>query len=111
MVQGYLKPARFTGLVFVFAAAVASLAAAPRVTREPAGGIFCYEGYSYRDNTEAMKNPYVIGPLFQLYWSEIEKKPGEFDWSAWDRRLAPWLEAGKKFALRIMWCSSGNWPH
>lgn len=91
--------------------AVLSLQAAPRVTREPPGGLFFYEGYSYRDNTEAVNNPHIIGPLFQLYWSEIEKKPGEFDWSAWDRRLAPWLASGKKFALRIMWCSSGNWPH
>lgn len=92
-------------------ALIATLTAAPAVTREPAGGIFYYEGYVGRDNTEAVNNPHIIGPLFQLYWSEIERQPGEFDWSAWDRRLAPWLKAGKKFALRLMWCSSGNWPH
>ena len=88
-----------------------SCAAAPRNVREPAGGIFFYEGYTFRDNVEAVNNPHIIGPFFQLYWSEIEQRPGEFDWSEWDRRLAPWLKAGKKFALRIMWCSSGNWPH
>jgi len=87
-----------------------SLHAEPRVTRNPAGGLLFYEGYTFRDNTEALNNPHILGPLFQLYWSEIERKPGEFDWSAWDRRLTPWLKAGKRFALRIMWCSSGNWP-
>lgn len=97
-------------LTLTLATAVA-LRAEPRATREPAGGLLFYEGYTYRDNTEAVRNPHLLGPLFQLYWSEIERKPGEFDWSEWDRRLAPWLAAGKKFALRIMWCSSGNWPH
>lgn len=93
------------------ASAAGTLEGAPRVTREPAGGLFYYEGYTGRDNTEAVDNPHLIGPFFQLYWSEIERRDGEFDWSAWDRRLAPWLRAGKKFALRLMWCSSGNWPH
>lgn len=88
-----------------------SLCAEPRATREPSGGCLFYEGYTFRDNTEAVNNPHILGPMFQLYWSEIEKRPGEYDWSAWDRRLEPWLKAGKKFALRIMWCSSGNWPH
>jgi hypothetical protein len=84
-------------------------AAAP-APREPAGGVLFYEGYTFRDNTEAVANPHILGPFFQLYWSEIERQPGEFDWSDWDRRLQPWLAAGKKYALRIMWCSSGNWP-
>ena len=74
-------------------------------------GLLFYEGYTFRDNTEAVNNPHIAGPMFQLYWSEIERQDGKFDWSAWDRRLAPWLGAGKRFALRIMWCSSGNWPH
>ncbi|MCC6354896.1 MAG: hypothetical protein IT577_13490, partial [Verrucomicrobiae bacterium] len=32
------------------------------------------------------------------------------DWSEIDRWIAPWLKAGKKVAIRIMWCTSGNWP-
>lgn len=92
--------------------AVTSVAwAEPRAVRGPAGGALFYEGYNFRDNTEAVRNPHVLGPMFQLYWSEIEPEPGKFDWSAWERRLEPWLSAGKGFALRIMWCSSGNWPH
>jgi hypothetical protein len=101
-----------TGVVVAcLAIAVVRLAAEPRATREPAGGVLFYEGYTFRDNQEAVNNTHILGPMFQLYWSEIEKQPGVFDWSEWDRRLAPWLKAGKKFALRIMWCSSGNWPH
>ena len=100
-----------TRMLFVLVTMMATLHAEPRATREPPGGALFYEGYTFRDNTEAVNNPHILGPMFQLYWSEIEKRPGEFDWSEWDRRLAPWLKAGKKFALRIMWCSSGNWPH
>lgn len=85
-------------------------AAAPAPPRRD-GGLLFYEGYTYRDNTEAVHNPHIAGPFFQLYWSEIERTEGTYDWSEWDRRLAPWLQAGKSFALRIMWCSSGNWPH
>jgi hypothetical protein len=94
-----------------FLALAVALWAEPRATRDPAGGCLFYEGYTFRDNTEAVHNPHVIGALFQLYWSEIEPRPGEFDWSGWERRLAPWRKAGKKIALRIMWSSSGNWPH
>jgi len=48
--------------------------------------------------------------LFTIYWSDVEKREGVFDWSALDRRIATWTGAGKKVALRIMWSSSGNWP-
>lgn len=100
---------RFATWCLLLAGAVpVATAAAPR--REPAAGLLYYEGYTWRDDTSAVGNPHILGPLFQLYWSEIERRPGEFDWSEWDRRLRPWLTAGKRFALRIMWCSSGNWP-
>lgn len=85
-------------------------AGAAPLPREPAAGLLFYEGYTFRDHTAAVANPHIVGPMFQLYWSEIERRPGEFDWREWDRRLQPWLAAGRKFALRIMWCSSGNWP-
>jgi hypothetical protein len=99
-------PRHFAVLLLLF-----SLPPSLPATAPPDSGLLFYEGYTFRDNTEAVNNPYIAGPLFQLYWSEIERSEGEFDWSAWDRRLEPWLRAGKKFALRIMWCSSGNWPH
>lgn len=103
--------ARIPTLLLVVFACAWGARAEPRAPRGPAGGCLFYEGYTFRDNTEAVNNPHVLGPLFQLYWSEIETAPGKYDWSAWDRRLAPWLRAGKMFALRVMWCSSGNWPH
>jgi hypothetical protein len=102
-----LKPCRLLLLLVVLSAGAALRAAEPAAP----GGLLFYEGYTFRDNIEAVDNPHIAGPLFQLYWSEIERKEGDYDWSEWDRRLAPWLKAGKKFALRIMWCSSGNWPH
>lgn len=81
-----------------------------REPRSPSGGILYYEGYDGRDETAAVENPYIIGAFFQLYWSEIEKEKGLYDWSEWDRRIQPWIDAGKKIALRFMFVSSGNWP-
>ena len=43
----------------------------------PDSGLLFYEGYTFRDNTEAVNNPHIAGPLFQLYWSEIERTEGE----------------------------------
>jgi hypothetical protein len=53
------------GLAAVLLAASA-LAAPPRTPRGPAGGCLYYEGYTFRDNTEAVANPPILGPLFQL---------------------------------------------
>ena len=101
----------FLGLSGMLSGGAGTAKSAPfRPIRCPEAGLLFYEGYSNRDNTEAVGNPYVVGPLFQLYWSEIEKENGVCDWSDWDRRIKPWLAAGKKIALRLMWCSSGNWP-
>ncbi len=73
-------------------------------------GLLYFACYHYRDNPEPAKNPYIIGALFNIYWSEIEKQEGVFDWSQLDRRINLWTTAGKKVALRIIWSSSGNWP-
>jgi len=73
-------------------------------------GLLYLASYYYRDNPEPTKNPYIIGALFPIYWSEIEKKEGIFDWSQLDKRISLWINAGKKVALRIIWSSSGNWP-
>jgi len=73
-------------------------------------GLLYLASYHYRDNSEATKNPYIIGALFNIFWSEIEKKEGIFDWSQLDKLIGLWTSAGKKVALRIIWSSSGNWP-
>ncbi len=73
-------------------------------------GLLYFASYQERDNPAPARNPYVIGALFTIYWSDVEPREGVFDWTALDRRIAVWTAAGKKVALRIMWSSSGNWP-
>jgi dienelactone hydrolase len=74
------------------------------------GGLLYFASYRHQDDTAAAANPHIAGALFTIYWSDVETREGVFDWSAIDRRIAPWLAAGKKVALRIMWSSSGTWP-
>jgi acetyl esterase/lipase len=73
-------------------------------------GLLYFASYRERDNPAAVTNPHLVGALFTLYWSDIEKREGEFDWTDLDRRIGRWTSAGRKVALRIMWSSSGNWP-
>ena len=40
----------------------------------------------------------------------MEKENGKCDWSQVDQWIEPWLKAGKKVAIRIMWSTSGYWP-
>jgi acetyl esterase/lipase len=87
--------------------------AAASVTREPPPqptGLLFFASYPERDNVAATANPHILGVLHTIYWSNVEPKEGKFDWSDIDRRIAPWIAAKKKVALRIMWSSSGNWP-
>ncbi|MBM3335479.1 dienelactone hydrolase family protein, partial [Candidatus Sumerlaeota bacterium] len=80
-----------------------------RISREPGGGIFFYAKHGYQDNTAPIANPHVVGAWIQFYWSEIESEEGRFDWRRLDARMKPWLDAGKKVALRIYWIGSGYW--
>lgn len=83
--------------------------AAKRPPRDPSGGIFFYaKGQDY-DNTAPIANPHVLGVWIQFYWSQIEKEPGKYDWSVIDVRMKPWLDAGKKVAMRVYWVGSGYW--
>ncbi len=71
-------------------------------------GLLYFASYQQRDNPAPATNPHLVGALFTIYWSDVEKSAGVFDWSALDQRIAVWTGAGKKVALRIMWSSSGN---
>jgi hypothetical protein len=73
------------------------------------GGLLYFAGYRQRDNPAAVQNRQIVGPLLTIYWSDVEPEEGRFVWETLDRQTAPWLAAGKKVALRIMWVSSGNW--
>ena len=66
--------------------------------------------YAFADNAAVIANPYIGGALFQVIWSEVEKQDGVYDWSAVDRWIEPWLQAGKHVAIRLMWSTSGYWP-
>lgn len=83
--------------------------AQPAPAREPGAGLLFYAKGNYATNTEAIKNPHIVGAFFQIIWSEVEQEPGKCDWSQVDRWIAPWLAAGKKVALRVMWSTSGYW--
>ena len=98
--DGFLSKGDFT--------VVASVIAASAVTAPT--GLLYFASYRERDNPAPIANPHLVGALFTIYWSDIEKTEGDFDWAELDRRIARWTSAGRKVALRIMWSSSGNWP-
>jgi len=76
----------------------------------PPGGLLYFASYRQRDNPAPVRNPHLVGALFTVYWSDVEPRPGVFDWSTLERRIALWTAAGKKVAVRLMWSSSGTWP-
>lgn len=78
----------------------------------PEKGLLYYAkaDFAFADNAEVIRNPHISGALFQVIWSEVEKEKGKPDWSQVDRWIKPWTDAGKSVAIRIMWCTSGNWP-
>ncbi len=92
------------------AGGASSPAVPPASTAASGGGLLFFASYRHQDDPAAAANPHIAGALFTIYWSDVEKREGVFDWSAIDRRIAPWIAAGKKVALRIMWSSSGTWP-
>ena len=76
---------------------------------EAIGGLLYYAKGDWAKDTRAIQNPNITGALFQIIWSEIEKEKGVCDWSQVDSWTEPWIKAGKKVALRIMWSTSGYW--
>ncbi|MDP3915442.1 MAG: dienelactone hydrolase family protein [Bacteroidota bacterium] len=81
-----------------------------RKARNPKSGLLFYAKSYFATDTTVIKNPNIVGALFQIIWSEVEKKDGEYDWSEVEAWMRPWLSAGKKVAFRIMWSTSGYWP-
>lgn len=80
--------------------------------RGPAGGLLYYAkaDFAFANNRAVIANPHICGALFQVIWSEVEKENGKCDWSQVDQWIAPWLKAGKRVAIRVMWSTSGYWP-
>lgn len=100
----------FLGVAFV-ALTQAQGATASRAVREPGAGLLYYAkaDFAFADNRAVIANPNICGALFQVIWSEVEKEDGKCDWSQVDQWIDPWLKAGKKVAIRIMWSTSGYW--
>ena len=97
---------------------MASLNAAGQAERpqprksEPGAGLLYYAkaDFAFAESKGVIANPYIRGALFQVIWSEVEREKGQCDWSQLDQWMAPWLKAGKKAAIRILWSTSGYWP-
>ncbi len=102
--------------LFIFAscvsAGIVASANTTRPAREPGAGLLFYAkaDYAFANNQDVIANPHIIGALFQVIWSEVEKEDGRCDWRELDGWLKPWLDAKKSVAIRIMWVTSGAWP-
>jgi len=85
-------------------------AAAAAATR-PVAGVLFYANYGQKTDPLVLANPTITGGFYMIYWSEIEKTHGQFDWAQLDAHIAEWKAVGKGIALRIVWSSSGYWAH
>ncbi len=98
-------------IVCLFWLAVAGIfAAEPKDVSDCGLLYYAKADFAAADNRAVINNPYIIGALFQVVWSEVEKQDGQYDWTELDGWTKPWLDAGKKVAIRIMWSTSGYWP-
>lgn len=100
------------GTVLAASLAVGTLSAEPPAAPggDGRGGLLFFAPPHTRGDEAATANPHILGALLTVYWSEIEPEEGRYDWTNLDRRIQPWVKAGKKVAVRVMWVSSGNWP-
>ena len=78
-----LTPARWSmplALLIVAGTLAASSPVQPRATREPGAGLLYYAkaDYAFAENQRVIANPHIVGALFQVIWSEVEKKEGEY---------------------------------
>jgi hypothetical protein len=77
-----------------------ALAAAPATITNPdskPAGIYVFWDWS---NLSPAKYP-IVGGHMVFVWSDIEKAPGVYDWSAVDKTLTNFTKAGKRAGLKI----------
>jgi hypothetical protein len=63
------------------------------------------EPYYSDVQTDLLNNPTVGGVVFWLEWSSADNGPGsnpQYDFSAFDAQIAPWIGAGKKVNI-VVW--------
>jgi len=79
------------------------LADAPACPGSPVRpGVFQFTG------TPVPTDPLVDGGLVVLPWSALEPRPGTPNFAAVDQASAPWRDAGKRWALRIVTYDPGQ---
>jgi Beta-galactosidase len=54
-------------------------------------------------------NPYIAGAHLGFYWSQLEPQKGQYNWSAVDQAMAPWISHGKKVILRVPTSGYTSW--
>jgi len=67
-----------------------------------------YQPYYADVQTYLLNNPTVAGVSFWLEWGDVDKGPTanpQYDFSAFDAQIAPWIAAGKKVNV-IVWAVS-----
>jgi len=78
----------------------------PTPSPAPSGfrGIFAFNSMS---NTALFSdNPNVRGTVLTYYWAQLEPQAGQFNWSAIDNDMKPWVAAGKSVIIRV---SAAGW--
>jgi hypothetical protein len=56
-----------------------------------------------------LANPSIAGGSYVVFWSEVEKAQGQFEWAKMDASIAEWKAAGKGVSICVMWSASGYW--
>ncbi len=69
-------------------------------------GVFEYAG---NNSTADAADPDLAGVVLDYYWSQIEPKKGDYDWSVITDAMAPWAAHGKKIILRIATSGQSGW--
>ena len=64
------------------------------------------------DSTAAdARDPVLAAAELHFYWSQIEPRPGVFEWQRVDGAMRPWVAAGKQVVLRISAAGDESWSY
>jgi hypothetical protein len=56
-------------------------------------------------------DPALAAAELHFYWSQIEPRPGVFEWQRVDDAMQPWVAAGKRVVLRISPGGDESWSY
>ena len=56
-------------------------------------------------------DPVLAAGELHFYWSQIEPRPGVFDWQRVNDAMQPWVAAGKQVVLRISAAGDESWSY